>query len=68
MIGILAGTVAIQALNLVRIASLFYIGQWNRDAFEWAHLYLWQSLIMLDALIVWVLWLRTLPSPRSSPA
>jgi exosortase H (IPTLxxWG-CTERM-specific) len=68
VVGILAGTVAIQALNLVRIASLFYIGQWNRDAFEWAHLYLWQSLIMLDALVVWVLWLRSLPSPRSSPA
>ena len=61
VIGLAAGLAAIQALNLVRIVSLFYIGQWNRTAFEWAHLYAWQVLIMLDALIVWLLWLRTLP-------
>lgn len=63
LLGLAAGTVAIQALNIVRIVSLFYIGQWNRDVFEWAHLYAWQVLIMLDALVVWLLWLRTLPVP-----
>jgi exosortase H (IPTLxxWG-CTERM-specific) len=66
LIGLAVGIVAIQALNLVRIASLFYIGQWNREVFEWAHLYAWQVLIMLDALIVWLLWLKTLPA--SSPS
>jgi hypothetical protein len=25
--------------------------QWNPVWFEWAHLYLWQALIMLDGLI-----------------
>jgi len=64
-IGLVAGVIAIQALNLVRIVSLFYLGQWNRAVFEWAHLYAWQVLIMLDALIVWLLWLRTLPRPPS---
>ena len=66
LIGLAVGIVAIQALNLVRIASLFYIGQWNVAVFEWAHLYAWQVLIMLDALIVWLLWLKTLPA--SSPS
>jgi exosortase H (IPTLxxWG-CTERM-specific) len=61
LVGLAAGSVAIGLLNLVRIVSLFYIGQWNRTAFEWAHLYVWQVLIMLDALIVWLVWLRTLP-------
>jgi exosortase H (IPTLxxWG-CTERM-specific) len=56
LIGLGIGFVAIQALNLVRIISLFYLGQWNAQWFEWAHLYLWQALIMLDALIVWMLW------------
>jgi len=59
--GIVVGTLAIQALNLVRIVSLFYLGQWSPAAFEWAHLYGWQVLIMLDVLIVWLLWLRTIP-------
>ena len=65
-IGSSVGIAAIQALNLVRIVSLFYLGQWDRDVFEWAHLYVWQALIMLDVLIVWLLWVRTLP--RAAPS
>jgi len=63
--GFAVGFVAIQALNLVRIISLFYLGQWNQTAFEWFHLYLWQALIILDALVVWLVWLRTLPQARA---
>lgn len=59
--GLAIGAVAIQALNLVRIVSLFYLGQWDMKWFEWAHLYAWQALIMLDALIVWMLWIRAVP-------
>ena len=55
------GFLAIQGLNLVRIISLFYLGQWNRMWFDWFHLYLWQALIVLDALAVWLIWLRYLP-------
>ena len=60
--GIAIGLVAVQALNVVRVVSLFYLGQWSPRAFEWAHLYVWQALIMLDALIVWLLWIRSLPA------
>ena len=61
LIGIGLGFVAIQALNLVRIISLFYLGQWNRLWFDWFHLYLWQALIVLDALVAFLVWLRYLP-------
>ncbi|MEP7182848.1 MAG: exosortase H [Betaproteobacteria bacterium] len=61
--GLAAGIVAVQGLNIVRVISLFYIGQWNAQVFEWAHLYVWQALIMLDVLIVWLIWVRTLPPP-----
>ena len=64
MIGFIAGFFAIQGLNLVRIVSLFYLGQWNQVAFEWFHLYLWQALIIMDALVVWLIWLRTLPQAK----
>ena len=60
-VGILAGLAAVQGLNIVRVISLFYLGMWNAKVFEWAHLYLWQALIMLDILVVWLLWLRALP-------
>jgi exosortase H (IPTLxxWG-CTERM-specific) len=64
LFGMAIGIVAVQGLNIVRVISLFYLGQWNRDVFEWAHLYVWQALIMLDVLIVWLVWVRTLPSGR----
>ena len=63
LIGFAIGFVAIQSLNLVRIISLFYLGQWNMTWFNWFHLYLWQALIILDALVVWLIWLRMLPPP-----
>lgn len=56
--GIAIGIVAVQAANLLRVISLYYLGQWNMEAFEFAHLYLWQALIMLDVLVVWLLWIR----------
>jgi exosortase H (IPTLxxWG-CTERM-specific) len=59
--GLVAGIAAVQVLNIVRIVSLFYLGQWNLKVFEWAHLYVWQALIMLDVLIVWLVWVRMLP-------
>ena len=64
--GILAGLLAVQLLNIVRVISLFYLGQWNLEVFDWAHLYLWQALIMLDVLIVWLVWIRMLPPPPPS--
>ena len=60
LLAILAGFLTIQVLNIVRIISLFYLGQWNLDIFNWTHLYLWPVFIMLDVLIVFILYLRLL--------
>ena len=66
LIGLVAGFIAIQLLNLVRIVSLFFLGLWSQVWFEWFHLYLWQALIVLDALIVFLIWLRFLPHKPSA--
>jgi len=63
--GIAIGVAAVQLLNIVRVISLFYLGQWNADVFEWAHLYVWQALIMLDVLIVWVIWVKLAGARRT---
>jgi exosortase H (IPTLxxWG-CTERM-specific) len=63
LVGLLAGALAIHGLNFFRFVSLFYLGQYNLSWFEFAHLYLWETLIMLDALIVFGVWVR-----RSSAA
>lgn len=61
LLGLGLGFVAIQSLNVVRIISLFYLGQWSLTAFQWFHLYIWQALLILDALLVWLIWLRYAP-------
>lgn len=58
LIGVALGFVAIQAVNVLRVITLFYLAGWNHAVFEFAHLYLWQALIMLDVLVVWLLWIR----------
>ncbi len=60
LIGFAIGFVGIQSINIVRIITLFYIGQWSMQAYEWAHLYIWQALILLDAFVIWILWVRYL--------
>jgi exosortase H (IPTLxxWG-CTERM-specific) len=68
LIGLAAGFVAVQGLNMVRVISLFYLGQWNTQVFNFAHEYLWQALIMLDVLIVWLLWVRAGNKAAAAPA
>lgn len=65
--GIGVGTLSVQLLNLVRIITLYYLGQWNPTLFEWAHLYLWQALIMLDVLVVWLVWLHWMGRDKTMP-
>ena len=62
MKGLVVGFLAIQGINLVRVISLFYLGQWSQELFDWAHLYIWQALIMLDALLVFLIWIRYMPN------
>ncbi|WP_339899082.1 hypothetical protein [uncultured Gilvimarinus sp.] len=55
------------------MVSLFYLGIFYKAAFEWAHLYIWQALIMLDTLLVWMVWIRYIPErdavgPANAPA
>src|SRR5207237_7353957 len=33
LVGVTAGVVAVQGLNIIRVISLFYLGEWNGDVF-----------------------------------
>jgi len=54
--GLVAGTLAIHVVNLIRFISLFYVGEYNRAWFDFAHLYLWESLMMIDTLVIFWTW------------
>jgi exosortase H (IPTLxxWG-CTERM-specific) len=66
--GFVLGTLAIQAVNFVRFISLFYLLPYNRPIFDFAHDYLWESLIMLDALVVFWIWVYRVRRSQAVPA
>jgi len=57
-LGLVAGSAILQLLNIVRFISLFYLGQYNMAWFDFAHGYLWESLLMLDTMVVFWLWVN----------
>lgn len=66
VLGLAAGSLAIQAVNVVRFISLFYLGQYSVTWFDFAHGYLWESLIVLDTMVIFWLWVTRVAS-RVSP-
>ncbi len=57
-LGIALGILCLYSLNLFRTVSLFYIGAHFYSFFETAHLLLWQSLMILSAIVLWLFWAR----------
>jgi exosortase H (IPTLxxWG-CTERM-specific) len=64
--GLLVGTVAIHLINFVRIISLFYLGQYNTQWFEFAHFYVWESLFVLLTLTIFWTWARQLQAGKAA--
>ena len=60
MLGIAIGIVALFVLNLVRTVSLFYIGSHFPDFLETAHVLIWQSVMILAAIALWLFWVEKL--------
>ena len=61
LIGVTAGLTSIETLNLFRLISLFYLGQYSYPLFQFAHLYLWELLIIIDGMVVFSLWIKRAP-------
>lgn len=59
-IGISLGLMALFVLNLVRTFTLFHIGSAFPSFLDTAHFLLWQSVMILVALIFWILWVEKL--------
>jgi exosortase H (IPTLxxWG-CTERM-specific) len=54
--GIAFGFTAVFLVNLIRVISLFYMGLHFPDVFQEVHVYVWQPVIILWAIIVWNFW------------
>jgi exosortase H (IPTLxxWG-CTERM-specific) len=54
--GLLAASVAIQLLNLVRVSSLVWLGQHHRKLFDVVHVAVWQTVVILAAVTMFIFW------------
>jgi hypothetical protein len=43
-------------VNLVRLSSLFWLGEHYRRIFDLFHIAVWQSLVILAAIAIFILW------------
>jgi exosortase H (IPTLxxWG-CTERM-specific) len=55
-LGILATVVGIEAVNLVRVVSLFLLGRYHPTVFQLFHLAVWQAIILGIAAMMFYSW------------
>lgn len=63
-LGLGLGIVAIQLVNLVRVAALFLTGAYFPDFFEDSHTVVWQSIVILFGVFLWIFWATRFALPR----
>ena len=63
--GLAVGAVAIQVVNLVRVVALFLTGAYLPRFFDTSHTVVWQSLVILAAVLIWILWARRVAPARA---
>jgi len=67
-IGVIGGLLAIQAINMVRIISLFYIGIYLPKLFNSSHIFIWQSLVIIAGVTLWIVWAHWFAFPPKKNA
>jgi exosortase/archaeosortase family protein len=63
--GIVLGILGIYAVNIFRMVTLFLIGTYSRSFFDIAHYLIWQALMILVAIALWLLWTSRLAHAAS---
>lgn len=65
--GLAIGSLVIQALNLVRIDSLYLLGLYHPRLFELFHGAIWQIAIVLVAVVYFLIWSRGVEADEPAP-
>jgi exosortase H (IPTLxxWG-CTERM-specific) len=66
LVGVAAGIVAIQLVNLVRVVALFLTGAYFPALFDTSHTVVWQTLVILSGVLLWIFWADRMTRPRSA--
>lgn len=66
LIGAGLGLVFIGGLNIVPLVSLFYIGTYAPEQLDLFHLLIWQGVMILSVVMLWLYWVRRWGNARSA--
>jgi exosortase H (IPTLxxWG-CTERM-specific) len=64
-LGALLGTAAIFLINLIRVVTLMVYGAHWLESFQQVHIYVWQTLVVVLSMAVWVFWVERFTRPRA---
>lgn len=65
LLGLALGVVAIQAVNLVRVVALYLTGAYFPSWFDASHTVVWQTVVILFSVLLWIVWANRLAAPRN---
>jgi exosortase H (IPTLxxWG-CTERM-specific) len=63
--GLGLGIVAIQMVNLVRVAALFLTGVYFPKIFDASHTVIWQTIVILFGVLLWIFWANRFAAPAA---
>lgn len=68
LLGLAVGIIAIQAVNLVRVVALYLTGAYFPSWFDASHTVVWQTIVILFSVLLWILWANRLPRQTQTAA
>ncbi len=68
LLGAVGGLAAIQIINLIRIISLYYVGVYIPKYFNQSHIFIWQSVVIVAGVTLWIVWAHYAVAPLRGEA
>nr|WP_281255671.1 archaeosortase/exosortase family protein [Desulfamplus magnetovallimortis] len=64
-IGIIAGFIILQVINIVRIAGLGLVAIYGREYFHYFHVYVAQGMMIVVSFIIFLIWLQYVSNKKN---
>ena len=68
LLGLGLGIVVIQVVNLIRVVALFLTGAYLPRFFDSSHTVVWQTLVILTGVLLWIFWANRFAAPARPAA
>jgi exosortase H (IPTLxxWG-CTERM-specific) len=68
IMGGILGFLAIQLVNLARVAALFLTGVYLPQFFNTSHTVVWQTVVVFCGVLLWLFWAARLAAPKPLPS